>query len=574
LKGVVMVGSGSTINLQTKYGLANNNPYVVSTAQGASDVYTFNYVIQEVNRLQAWGFDELADGSYRFLWPTNQDVRWNTSDYAIPSQFRMPINLGAAISGEAFRNIDGCGLSSAIKDMLDGQPSGANVYYSFGDYFDPHFATCVSNLLLTSNPFGSSIAAALGKTGAPHGDYLLYLTLDEGDQTGFLNVGPDYEPVQNNGVPLTGVNASAQPGWVTLVTSPTQSSGSRWSQTYSDKEVYSKVALVNLMADRYLCTGSGAPLACCTGHQTGTCSLDPNAGTGTAVTGSNMTTAKNALNSAWGSTYTTLSTSDTNCTANLATCLQNGSYASWGTGTGLLDETGSHSWVGNSQTLSGETTAMQADMSAFLTNYLTQYFSVVTSAFHTAAPGVLLQMIMGGTGAPPRKEVLQVAAQYLDLPQLSQLPPYCPTCTDIQQRIDFVAAYLGDKPWMTWEGFFANPDSAESGSVRTDNMATTQQGRGAVYQAMVSGLLNAKSTVYGDYPVVGFYWWAMYDMNSEGLNWGLCTPSDNAYDGTSAVIALGVDQWGYSTGLEVGNYGDFLSYVTSANNGAISKMPP
>ncbi len=66
----------------------------------------------------------------------------------------------------------------------------------------------------------------------------------------------------------------------------------------------------------------------------------------------------------------------------------------------------------------------------------------------------------------------------------------------------------------------------------------------------------------------------MYDMNNEGLNWGLITPSDNPYDGKGAVTATGVDQWGYSTGGEAGDYGDFLSDVTSANNGAIANMPP
>jgi len=179
-------------------------------------------------------------------------------------------------------------------------------------------------------------------------------------------------------------------------------------------------------------------------------------------------------------------------------------------------------------------------------------------------------MTMGGFGTPPRKEVLTEAGKYLDIPQLS-LPPICPTCTDIQQRIDFVAQYLGDHPWMMWEGFVANPDSAMSQYVVTD-MATTQAGRGAVYQQMLNLLVNSKSTVYNNYPVVGFYWWDMYDMQQD--NFGLCTPSDNAYNGKDAVVASGVDQWGYATGGEAANYGDFLDSVTGANNGAISSMPP
>ena len=216
---------------------------------------------------------------------------------------------------------------------------------------------------------------------------------------------------------------------------------------------------------------------------------------------------------------------------------------------------------------------MQADMSAFLSHYLDQYFSVTTSAIHHYAPGVLTQMTMGGFGAPPRKEVLIEAGKYLDIPQLT-VPPICPTCTDIQQRIDFVARYLGDHPWMMWEGFVANRDSAESQYVVKD-MATTQAGRGKVYQQMVNLLVNSKSTVYNSYPVVGFYWWDMYDMQQ--LNWGLCTPSDNAYDGRSATAPgknerASKDQRGYTTGGERASYGDFLSAVKAANESAVDQL--
>jgi len=39
-------------------------------------------------------------------------------------------------------------------------------------------------------------------------------------------------------------------------------------------------------------------------------------------------------------------------------------------------------------------------------------------------------------------------------------------------------------------------------------------------------------------------------------------------------LAAGVDQWGYSTGGQANNYGDFLSDVTNANNGILSSMAP
>ena len=110
-----------------------------------------------------------------------------------------------------------------------------------------------------------------------------------------------------------------------------------------------------------------------------------------------------ALNSAWNSNYSTFGASG----------------AGWGVGSGIIDENGTcpsksngqSCWVGNVYTLAGETTTMQSDMSAFYVYYLDQYFSVMQSRFSAAAPGVLLQMQLGGWGAPPRKEVLTEAAQ-------------------------------------------------------------------------------------------------------------------------------------------------------------------
>jgi len=183
-------------------------------------------------------------------------------------------------------------------------------------------------------------------------------------------------------------------------------------------------------------------------------------------------------------------------------------------------------------------------------------------------------MIVGGWGNPPRREILNAAGKSLDLPQLS-VPEYCSNCTDMQRRIDFAEQYLGNNPWITWDGFFANPDSSESQHVVTGNISSTQAGRGAVYQQTVSALLRAKDSTTGTYHVVGFYWWDMFDENSEGLNWGLLSVNDNPYDGCSATIGgCGADQWGYPTGGEAANYGDFTDYVTSTNKGVIANMPP
>jgi hypothetical protein len=592
MKGVTLVGFVNASRMESKYGHAWN-PYVVSSAEDPQDVWVFNLAIQQIKRLQAWGFNELADDAWSSLLPTNIDVRWSTADHTIPSQFRRPFNTASNLSYYAFANRNGCGLASPIKDMLYGLSSALQpkVYYNYGDYFDPYYSTCANNIL---NPATHPTSYAV-QASAVHNDYLVYMTLDEQDQLGgLLGDGPDF-PTIDSGGNQNPVGASDYFTWVVLATSPSQTAASHWGvSSYSDKEVYSKVQLANDLANKYVCTAKGSPLLCCTGKQRGTCSVDP--ASVYYIGPDQMAAATTALNEAWGSHYTGLGTSDARCATNLSMCLQSGTYSSMGNGTcygahvpllcctgnrtgtcaagtGLLDENGDDtSFMGDARSLAGETPAMQADLKAFYVHALDQYLGKTTQAFHTYAPGILLQMIIGGWGAPPRKEVLIEAAKYLDLPQLT-VPPNCPTCTDIQQRIDFVSEYLGDKPWMMWEGAYANPDSAESQNVRAGNIATTQAGRGIGYNRTITNLIKARDN-RGIAHVVGFFWWAMYDSNREGLNWGLCTPSDNPYDGKSATVAgvngtNGRDQWGYRTGGEQENYGDFIAAV-KATNGSLT----
>ncbi len=218
-------------------------------------------------------------------------------------------------------------------------------------------------------------------------------------------------------------------------------------------------------------------------------------------------------------------------------------------------------------------------MSAFYVHYLDQYLSVLTTRFRKAAPGVLLQMQLGGWGAPPRQEVLIEAGKYIDLPILSTVPPWpCANCIDTQARIDFTVKNSGDHPWINWTGFWAQPDSAESAYASSNpSYYTTQAARGAGYRAMINAFLNAKDSTTGTYHVVGFDWWGMYDMDSQHANWGLLTPHDNPYDGESGTIKgiggrHGNDLWGYPTGGEQASYGNFIDDVVKTNSRVYSSL--
>lgn len=526
--GFFLKGVYNTIfNVDTEqYALAQTK-----YATGLTSVWQLNWSLEQVNRMQAWGFN-VADG-YWSMTPFTTDPRWGTSDNEIP--VKMPADTSCNTSRYVFSNTSNwCGATgSGIKDMINGIGPAYTAYgYSYGDYFDPNFSNCVGN---TVN--GSGIHSVV--TGA-HNDYLTMITIDESDQTGgMFGPGPDYPPA--------GIALGGHAAWVTLATAPTQSgtnSSSRqnWLNggTYSNTTVYTKQELSTWLSTRY-------------------------AGSITA------------LNDAWGSSYTTFG----------------GSGAGWGVGSGILDEDGTcpsrgtkACWMGNDVTLAGETATMQADMSAFYSLYLDQYFSVMQAQWHNptyGAPGIMLTMQLGGFSSPPRKEALAEGAKYLDLIELSGIPitPWqCIQnggCANSQTELNFIAQYAGGVPWWNWEGIDANPDSAEP--YTTTSPYTTQAQRSAGFQGMMTGMVNAKDTATGTYNIVGYMWWDMFDMDGEKKNWGLVTPLDNPYDGKSATIKgvngnNGKDQWGHPTGGEAANYGDFIDGVMTTNNGVYSVIAP
>ena len=86
------------------------------------------------------------------------------------------------------------------------------------------------------------------------------------------------------------------------------------------------------------------------------------------------------------------------------------------------------------------------------------------------------------------------------------------------------------------------------------------------YMSAVKDLLN-KKTSRGLYPFAGLKHWEVLDNWGEGVNWGLISFYDNAYNGKDAVISRGTDQWGFPSGGEERNYGDYVTPVTQANVG-------
>jgi hypothetical protein len=297
-------------------------------------------------------------------------------------------------------------------------------------------------------------------------------------------------------------------GWIALVTNFQQSS-SAWVSSYADRKVYTKYALRDFLAGRY-----------------GTIS---------------------ALNSAWHSTYTSFD-----------------SAGGWGVGSGLLDENGRNPWVGRwEDEMATATPGVRADLSDFLYLYARQYFSVMARKMRQYAPQHLVfgPAALNGWQGLTRKEILRAAGEQVDVLQCA---------IGSQQAVELTATYAGNKPLVTWDSFIANADSAlwrypnPEDLAGFSRLALTQAQRGQTYADKVTFLFNAK-TPNGVYPVAGIKLWSWTDHWWEKANFGLVSFSDNAYNGREAVVSRGNDPWGWPTGGEERNYGDFLSPVTDVN---------
>ena len=514
----------SSINAQ---GFALNALVAAKYASGVTSNPTLNWALQSVRRLQAWGFNSLAEYAVNWTWPVRTDPDWGTADDTIP--VKLPFVVFEGPSHYSLTN-SGNLAQQPVKDLIIGVKS--SVYSGYRsqtpDIFDPNWSLWFTNSLAQD----SSLQAALH---GPHSDYLIGINVDDTDYLEGFGAGADF-PTVANGVVNKGYS---QPhlGWIVLVTAPTQSSNSAVGEQYSDTTVYAKQALASWLAARY-----GNSIA--------------------------------ALDQAWGASYTSFGSS-------------HASGAAWGTGTGLLDEDGgcpaAHGgacWVpSDPYALQGATAAMRQDLDDFLLFYAQHYFATIKAALASAAPGVMYfgPTSIGTWGTPPRRQILQAAGASLDALMVASLPPDCANCTDIQQRLDFVSQYGGDKPWISWEGYQAKADSEMAANASSADELQTQEARGQLYAKRLQQLAAAADSS-GVQHLVGLKWWAMYDSRGEGANWGLLTLRDDPYDGVASTAAAGKDQWGYPTGClpvfgcEPAHYGDFLDSVARANLALIQQL--
>ncbi|HEX8927037.1 MAG TPA: hypothetical protein VF786_14655, partial [Terriglobales bacterium] len=203
------------------------------------------------------------------------------------------------------------------------------------------------------------------------------------------------------------------------------------------------------------------------------------------------------------------------------------------------------------------------DLDEFLYLIAKQFLSTERDALRALAPSVLFfgPSTIGGWWAPARAPIYRAAREALDVISV--------TTDGSQEQVDFITRAAGDMPLIIWEGTVANADSSQWRHPKMKDgkahwFVETQEERGERYRHDVTRLFDARSQA-GAHPFIGHLWWAWTDSVPEERNWGVVSLMDNAYDGFEAGKSYGVDAWGYQTGGEEHNYGDFITPARAVN---------
>lgn len=231
--------------------------------------------------------------------------------------------------------------------------------------------------------------------------------------------------------------------------------------------------------------------------------------------------------------------------------------------TGLLDEDGSSPWIGKDfLALSDTNPAVKADMDAFLQQQLDTYFSQMSSAIHTWLPH---HLILGPAGLSPmaRPLVFQEAGKYIDYVDVAA------DDFDVQPAGGLSQAFLNvyshfQKPIEAGTTITSQRDSPWANFPRSSIDYPDQGARGQAYATELGTVVNLKD-LDGVYFVVAFDIFAWTDKRGESANFGLVSNLDNAYDGVEDQTTIGYDSWGFKTGGEHRNYGDFIDVIQAAN---------
>lgn len=475
-------------------------------------VNTTNWAMHTNERLISWGFNTLGEYTDGCDSPIST---WNQSNAVSPKMPKI-IMINAAPDAMFRPHLPQCDISEAIKDIVVGVPGNTpdpNHSEPIPDVYDPKFATAYRNEV----NYLDRVEYTGGFANSP---WIIGITTDDADDLlGFKSQG---------NAPIN----YPDPAYLVAVARFHYTAAQSYTRTaWRDPKLYSKYAWINFLKQKY---------------------------------SNNIA----ALNRAWetGGFYTSFDDA--------------GGY---GTGRGVIDEDGRHTaWMGNDPyTLNGTHNSLgrpcncrsaspgvQTDLNAFLYQFAKQYATVAVTAIRSVDKHHLIfgPAALNNHGSPARPEVLRgLSDGGIQVFQYN----YDPTTGSMagnDQSYDITR-----KPAFLWYTLLANADSPLAGvkAPWASPVYPIQAMRGEHYEKLdLPRFLNARGSD-GDYYIVGIDWWDLYDSKGEGANFGLMTDNNNPYDGKADVIQRGADSWGFPTGGETTDFGDFLSSVRQANLDAL-----
>jgi len=260
----------------------NYNSYVQSK-YGATN-YQYTWETQEVARMKAWGFNMIGPESTTYAFASWPWVPSGTNPNKTPFVFLEEACYYSWI------NYNGWG-TAPVKDLMGVKSSFWTGYTPGGgvtDYEDPAWTNFVNG---ESGPSGDSALQNIVNASVGDKSYLIALSSCDSDYTHGFGAGPEFDTQPN-----TGYN-DWRLSWMVALSAPTSFASTRQNQIYTDPTVYSKKQLY------------------------------------TQVNGEYANVA--ALNTAWGSSYTTYLTSGTCYGSSIPSWLCTpGAAESYGTGDG------------------------------------------------------------------------------------------------------------------------------------------------------------------------------------------------------------------------------------------------
>ncbi len=217
----------------------------------------------QLTRIQSWGYNTVGSYGSAYAMPVTQAATWNTPDHTNPVKLPFIGEIDPVLYG--MRNLNHW-APEPIKNMLYGLSgfyTGYRPTNGVADYYDNNLLIFMTNEM-AEDPLPVAIKAS------PYKQYLIGMNVDDSDEMYGFGNGPDFNHVYS----------SAHLGWLILTMSPVQVANSSKGFVYADTTVYSKKALRDQLAAEY---GS-----------------------------------IEALNSAWGSSYTTFDSSGSSVAEPLA----------------------------------------------------------------------------------------------------------------------------------------------------------------------------------------------------------------------------------------------------------------